>query len=312
MCSQLSSSSHPASAPHYTLHLHHSCWHLHLHHTGCSPPPPAARRPPSSAMPRHPLKQSCVDVAAEGLCQGVLTGSGFGLFFALHQRRLSPEPQATRQVTHHSLSHTGCMHRTHPHTTLRLPRSPLTSSPSLFSRLSLSGAARLRSVRAAVLLPAVRVPRVHLPDCSRPPRSRRPPQRRRWRSMRRHRRQPPYSPAPADPAERSRHGRRRHAHGPHLQRTRADPARSTVIAPLIPHTTPPTRATAPQLMPSRHTSSAVQCSAVQCSTVQCVCKNVRIRFRCIRFRLAAVRQSTCAVRGSRRVMRSWVRTAGWR
>ena len=55
-------------------------------------------------MPRHPAKRNCIDLAAEGLLQGFFTGAAFGLFMALHQRRLHPEPNALRQVGR-SLAH---------------------------------------------------------------------------------------------------------------------------------------------------------------------------------------------------------------
>ena len=55
-------------------------------------------------MVRHPAKRNCIDLAAEGLLQGIFTGAAFGLFMALHQRRLHPEPNALRQVSR-SLGH---------------------------------------------------------------------------------------------------------------------------------------------------------------------------------------------------------------
>ena len=55
-------------------------------------------------MVRHPAKRKCVDLAAEGLFQGIFTGAAFGLFMALHQRRLHPEPNVVRQVSR-SIAH---------------------------------------------------------------------------------------------------------------------------------------------------------------------------------------------------------------
>ena len=49
-------------------------------------------------MVRHPAKRDCVDLAAEGLLQGMFTGAAFGPLMALYQRRLHPEPNALRQV----------------------------------------------------------------------------------------------------------------------------------------------------------------------------------------------------------------------
>ena len=49
-------------------------------------------------MVRHPAKRNCIDLAAEGLLQGLFTGASFGMFFALHNRRLNPEPNALRQI----------------------------------------------------------------------------------------------------------------------------------------------------------------------------------------------------------------------
>jgi hypothetical protein len=53
-------------------------------------------------MPRNIAKQNCSDVAAEGLYQGLFTGAGFGIFLALYQRRINPEPNTTRQVPLHT------------------------------------------------------------------------------------------------------------------------------------------------------------------------------------------------------------------
>ena len=134
-----------------------------------------------STMPRHPLKQSCGDLAAEGLFQGLLTGSGFGLFFALHQRRLSPEPNATKQVTAHHTAPLTSMPTTSSPSSHRVPPLPSPSpppplplpspSPPPPAPLFLSGAACVWSVGAAVLRSAVGVPRLQLPQL---PRSARP------------------------------------------------------------------------------------------------------------------------------------------
>ena len=157
-------------------------------------------------MPRHPAKQSCVDLAAEGFFQGLLTGSGFGLFFALHQRRLSPEPNAPKQVLLHP-----------PHPSFTPASLPLLTSPPVSS----ADRPRLRSVRSPVHRPAVRVPRLHVSDIAAAWRTRRRVECGGGRSVCRSGGESAHSTAASGGAERAGHGGSGQPHGPHRQCARA-------------------------------------------------------------------------------------------